>query len=65
MSVDANFGLCRKRQAGTSVHGPLSTTTMFLKQSEVDRFVNDYKGAETTSVRKTCIVCTLFVAKYW
>ena len=54
MSIDANFGLCRKNTAGTSIHEPLSATTMFLNQAEVDRFVNDYKGAksETPSVHK-------------
>ena len=32
LSIDANFGLCRKKTAGTSVHDPLSKTTMFLDQ---------------------------------
>ena len=50
--MDANFGLCRKKAAGTSVHDPLSKTAMFFNQSEVNQFVDNYSGAnsETPSV---------------
>ena len=44
LSVDANFGLCRKKAAGTSVHDPLSKTAMFLDQNEVN---DNYSGAKS------------------
>ena len=42
MSIDANFGLCRKKSAGTSVHEPLSGTTMFYNQNDVNQFISNY-----------------------
>jgi len=42
LSIDANFGLCRKRAAGRSVHPPLSGTTMFFNEEEVDKYVSQY-----------------------
>ena len=47
LSVDANFGLCRKKAAGTSVHDPLSKTAMFFDQNEVNQFVDNYSGAKS------------------
>jgi len=40
--MDANFGLCRKKAAGSSVHPPLSNNIMFLNQEEVDHYVSQY-----------------------
>ncbi len=41
-SMDALFGLCRKKSAGTSVQPPLNGTLMFASQCEVDDFVAKY-----------------------
>ena len=41
-SMDALFGLCRKKSAGKSVRKPLSGTLMFADQNAVDEFVLDY-----------------------
>ena len=43
VSMDANFGLCRGKAAGNSVHPPLSGTELFFEQSEVDQFVTQYQ----------------------
>lgn len=53
LSIDANFGLCRKKAAGSSVHKPLSRTTMFCDQADVDDFVAKYEGVNSriSSVR--------------
>ena len=40
VSIDAIFGLCRKRSAGKSIRGPLSGTAVFESQDEVNHFVN-------------------------
>ena len=42
LSMDANFGLCRKKAASSSVHPPLSGSSMFLNQEEVDEYVSQY-----------------------
>ena len=42
ISLDGNFGLCHKKAAGASAHGPLSGESMFLNQSQVDTFVANY-----------------------
>lgn len=42
LSVDANFGLCRKKSVGTSVYKPLSGTRMFFNQEDVDKFISSY-----------------------
>ena len=39
LSVDANFGLCRKKTAGSSVREPLSGTSIFCHQGEVNDYV--------------------------
>ena len=44
LSIDANFGLCRKKAAGSSVHKPLSGMTMFCDQDDVNDFVDNYTG---------------------
>ena len=39
ISMDALFGLPRKKSAGTSVRSPLFGRTMFMDQNTVDEFV--------------------------
>ncbi len=53
LSIDANFGLCRKKADGCSVHEPLSGTTMFCDQYDVNNFVANYEGVNSriSSVR--------------
>ena len=45
ISIDALFGLCRKKSAGSSVHGPLSGTVIFDSQQDV----NSYMESESCS----------------
>lgn len=54
LSVDANFGLCRKKAAGRSVREPLHKGTYFLPQSVIDDYVKSYgsTGAITQKVSK-------------
>ena len=49
LSIDANFGLCRKKAAGSSIHEPLSGTTMFFNQHNVNEFIADYGSTSLTS----------------
>jgi len=52
LSIDGNFGPCRKKAAGTSVHDPLTGHLMFCDQAEVDEFVGSYNAtnSEMTTV---------------
>ena len=43
MSIDGNFGLCRKASAGTSTRPPLHRDTMFVNQQIVDEYVQTYQ----------------------
>ena len=40
--MDALFGLCRKKSAGSSVQPPLNGTLIFASRSEVDKFIEKY-----------------------
>jgi len=40
--IDGNFGLCRKKAAGSSVRPPLHEQTMFVDQDKVDEYVSGY-----------------------
>lgn len=53
LSIDANFGLCRKKAAGSSVHKPLSETSVFCDQHDVNNFIDNYEGvtSRNSSVR--------------
>jgi len=42
-SLDALFGLCRKKAAGSSVRGPLNAGTVFDDQSQVNTFIDNYR----------------------
>ena len=42
MSMDAIFGLCRKKSVGISVRPPLFLHTFFEDQERVDEFVTTY-----------------------
>ncbi len=46
LSVDGNFGLCRKAAAGASVRDPLHGDTFFMKQADVDGFVRNYQASK-------------------
>jgi len=54
VSIDAIFGLCRKKSAGNSVRGPLSGTAVFESQHEVNSFV-DLQGHSEHSQSGVCI----------
>jgi len=41
--LDALFGLCRKKAAGSSVRGPLNAGTVFDDQSQVNTFIDNYR----------------------
>ena len=59
LSIDANFGLCRKRSAGKSVSGPRTKNKMFIDQTEVDSFVQSYSkpiNMEKVSYENVCII---------
>ena len=43
ISLDALFGLCRKKAAGSSVRGPLNAGIIFDDQSQVNTFIDNYK----------------------
>ena len=49
ISIDANFGLCRRRAAGNSVHPPIAATKLFFDQDEVDQFVTQYDSQADTN----------------
>lgn len=55
ISLDGNFGLCRKKAAGCSVQAPLSKATMFLEQSGVDEFITNYTYPVPRGVRVSCM----------
>ena len=49
MSIDAIFGLCRKKSAGKSVQGPLSGKMVFEPQDEVNAFVSSHSQSRNSS----------------
>lgn len=57
LSIDANFGLCRKKNAGTSVRDPLSGTSMFCEQEMVDEFILSSTSGPTTSITDKVVRC--------
>ena len=44
ISIDANFGLCRKRSAGRSVSSPRTENAVFVDQASVDSYVQTYSS---------------------
>ena len=56
LSIDGNFGLCRKRAAGTSVREPLHNSTYFIPQKDVDLFVNNYGPLTLEISEQVCII---------
>lgn len=68
-SMDACFGLVRKKSAGKSSLPPRHSLTMFANQEDVDEFVDNYtasaKQTETVSEAKlslhakSCVYCIL------
>ena len=60
------FGLCRKKSAGCSVRQPLSGTSIFENQDEVNSFV-DLQGHDKFShseVHNYTIYAYMFVCMY-
>jgi len=61
LSIDANFGLCRKKNAGTSVREPLSGNSMFGDQGKVNDYVlssmTESVPSATNKVDKYMFVC--------
>lgn len=45
VSLDGNFGLVSKQNAGTSLEPPNIAHSLFLEQADVDSFVNNYDTA--------------------
>ena len=66
MSVDAVFGLCRKKSAGNSVRGPLSGMSVFESQDEVNTFI-DLQGHSRHSQSEvyTCTYICMCPNQYW
>lgn len=56
VSVDAIFGLCRKKSAGRSVRGPLSGTMVFESQDAVNAFVASQSRSQDASSEVNCIL---------
>ena len=56
ISVDANFVLCHKKAAGTSIRLPLHNGTFFLNQVDVDSYVSAYKGSQSTFISKVSML---------
>ena len=54
-SIDGNFGLCRKKASGSSVHPPLHGQTKFFEQDEVDKYVESY-GTIKVSLNKVYLI---------
>ena len=61
LSIDANFGLCQRKAAGSSIHEPLSGTTMFFNQHNVNEFIANYGSTSLTSYtrRSSCCFCLI------
>jgi len=49
LSINGNFGLCRKKVAGQSVRAPLHEGVFFKPQYRVDAFVELYKMLKSSS----------------
>lgn len=65
MSIDALFGLCRKKSAGSSVRDPLQLGTFFECQSDVDAFVAEYPSRHSVSESQVhCIMCSSVVMEW-
>ena len=56
VSMDALFGLCRKRSAGVSVRKPLFEGVFFEDQAEVDSFVANYESADKPNEKVVYII---------
>ena len=58
LSMDALFGLCRKKSAGISVRTPLFSDIFFEGQDKVDEFVASYDSSNRIADK----VCTSYHA---
>ncbi len=50
-----NFGLCRRKSAGSSVHPPIAATKLFFDQDEVDHYVTQYDSQAGTNYNNQVI----------
>ena len=64
MSIDALFGLCRKKSPGSSVRDPLQLGTFFECQSDVDAFVAEYPSRHLSESQVHCIMCSSVVMEW-
>ncbi|XP_071851551.1 uncharacterized protein [Apostichopus japonicus] len=60
VSLDANFGLVRKKNAGTSLEPPKHASKFFINQEEVDDYVDQY--STQTSSKEEHQECNSFQA---
>ena len=60
LSIDGNFGLCRKNMAGQSYRQPLSRDMYFLDQESVDKFVESYKYSSTNKDVSLHVLVSLY-----
>ena len=64
VSLDGNFGLCRKKAAESSIYGPLSETAMFLEQSKVGHFISHYPYQHSKSIVVSLIKIIIYNYNY-
>ncbi len=50
ISMDANFGLVRKKNSGVSIHSSDYSSTFFEKPEVIDEFVRQYSEESETQV---------------
>ena len=63
LSVDACFGLPRKKTSGASYRSPLSENMFFHKQKNVDSFMSAYPSSKTEPVVRYLFldgICLIF-----
>jgi len=63
LSIDGNFGLCRKKAAGQSVRAPLHEGVFFEPQDQVDAYVKSYRMPKSSS-NKVIQACACYVYIY-
>ena len=51
ISMDANFGLVRKKHSGQSATGPNMTDSFFMSSDEVENFVSTYNNTARDKVQ--------------
>lgn len=59
VSLDANFGLVRKKNSGTSLEPPKHASKFFINQEEVDDYVDQY-STQTSSKEEHQVSSTYY-----